>query len=148
MKSIIFAILCTIGSNASACMAKLMPDENFNKYSQIFIGEVTGIHLIDYEKKRLENLSKGGNQRWFSDITQPHDLTLVVTKNFIGKPDKLFKLRVDGCGVVIPNPRMLGIFFVDKEHDLVIPIYENEGEIYYNILLKLGKKYPKLSENS
>lgn len=120
-----------------------MPDENFNKYLQIFIGEITGVHLVDYEKKRLEDLSRDGNQKFIADSTQSHDLTLVVTKIFIGKPDRLLNLRVEGCGIVTPNPKMFGVFFIDKERNLVIPIYETQGEIYNDILIKLRKKYPK-----
>lgn len=124
---------------AHACMAKLMPDENWEKYSEIFIGEVSGVHLIGYEKDRLKSLSRGDNQRWFTDVTQTQNLNLLVTKVFVGKPKPLLDVKVGGCGVVTPRPMMFGIFFVSKETGAIIPIYETEGELYYELLVKLGK---------
>ena len=136
---IAFALALSICGNVFACMGKLMPDEDFGKYSQIFIGEVSGIHLVGYEKDRLKSLSRGNDRRWFTDITQTQNLTLIVTKVLVGKPDALMKVEVGGCGVVTPNPAMLGIFFVSKEDGHVIPIYETEGKHYYELLLKLGE---------
>ena len=118
-----------------------MPVSDLDKYDQIFIAEVTGVHLVEYEKDRLKSLSQGKNQRWFTDLTQEQHLTILVTKIFSGEPARKLEVKVGGCGVVTPSPLMYGIFFVDKQKNQIIPIYENEGEIYYELLIKLGKKF-------
>lgn len=139
MKNFIFYILFLASASANACIAKLAPDlHNLEKYSQIYIGEVTGVVLSEYESNRIKSIEKGENRKWFSDITLPHTVSAVVTKAFRGSPDIKVSYEIVGCGVVIPSPGKYGIFFVEAKSGKVIPIYENEGELYYEALVELG----------
>lgn len=63
-------------------------------------------------------------------------LTLLIPK---GNPGIKVSHEIVGCGIVTPSTTIYGVFFVDKKSGKVLPIYENEGELYYEALIELGE---------
>jgi len=135
-------LLCTlwIPFLSHACSVKLLPDsDDFDKYSSIFTGEVIGIQLTEYEKRRLEVLHGGDKyQRGFSSQTLEHEITILVHKALTGNQAKKVTIKVSGCSVQIPSMYSNGIFFQTGK-GLTIPIYNSEGQYYSELLFKVGR---------
>ena len=138
MKKLIAIILLVIATPSYACIAKTLPNLNKpDQYTQIFIGQVTGVVLTEYEKLRKESIENGSDKKWFSDLTLNHQVNTILSKSLKGKTEILTTHNITGCAVVVPSPGMYGLFFIDKS-GRVISIYENEGELYYEHLIKVS----------
>ncbi len=135
----IYTLFLILISNSSlACIQKLEPINNFDRYSDIFLGEVVAVNNIDYIKIRKKYLAKGKNIRKFSDITLPHSVTILVTHTIKGEVAvyNTKKVIISGCGVLIPKIYEEGLFFIEKRRkNKVIPVYKNESK-YTKYLIK------------
>jgi len=141
MKKLVLLILLLLPFSAIACISKLLPDaSDFGKYHAIFTGEVTGIHLIKYEKLRMEalELKQKKYYRNFSDITLEHEITIIVNKVITGDVPKVIKVKAQGCGVGLPQMKMDGVFFLTADGK-AIPVYGTEGQYYSELLVEVGR---------
>lgn len=127
MKKLMFAFVLCLSSNADACFGRLIPNQDLAKYSQIFIGQISSSHFLKVEPNQ------------FSEDTQSQNLTVVVTKVFVGNPKASLKVRVGDCLAVQPKPLTSGIFFVNKDGGQIVSIFESEGERYDEWLAKVSK---------
>ncbi|MBC3873565.1 hypothetical protein [Undibacterium flavidum] len=127
MKKLMFAFVLCLSSNADACFGRLIPNQDLAKYSQIFIGQISSSHFL---KVALGPASAD---------TQSQNLTVVVTKVFVGNPKASLKVRPGDCLVDQPKPMTSGIFFVNKEDGQIISIFESEGERYQEWVAKASK---------
>jgi len=138
MKTWIIFVLLVVATPLQACIAKTLPDLNkLEQYTQIYIAQVTGVVLTDYQKLRKESIENGKDQYWFSDITLNHQVNAILSKSIKGKTEILTVHNITGCAIGIPSTGMYGLFFVNK-FGKVIPIYENEGKLYYDYLIKVS----------
>jgi len=141
MKKFVVLLLLLLPISGNACISKLLPDvSDFGKYHAIFTGEVTGIHLIKYEKYRLEALESKQNKyyRNFSDKTLEHEITIVVNRVITGNVPKVIKVIARGCGIHLPQMKMDGVFFMSNDGN-AIPVYGIEGQYYSELLVDVGK---------
>ena len=147
MKNLILILLLFTPIQVFSCIAKTLPNlKNIDSYTAIFTGEVTGIHVTEYEKYRIEALNEGKRfDNWFSDTTLEHELTIIVNKVITGKAPQLIKIKAKGC-VHLPQMKMQDVFFI-KPNGYAIPIYAVEGQHYSEALLKLGR-YARLTRRS
>lgn len=131
-------ILILISNGSLACIQRLEPRDNLNIYSNIFIGEVVAIDNFSYTNMRKQKLVQGKDVRRFSDITLPHNVTILIT-HIIKGDVKLYntkKIVVSGCGIMVPKIYDQGLFFIEKGgNNKVIPVYKRESN-YTKYLIK------------
>jgi len=138
MKIWIIFVMLLVAPPLQACIAKTLPNLNkLEQYTQIYIAQISGVVLTDYQKLRKESIENGKDQYWFSDITLNHQVNAILSKSFKGKTEILTIHNITGCAIGIPSPGMYGLFFVNKS-GRTIPIYENEGKLDYDYLIKVS----------
>ena len=114
---------------------------NFSNYSDIFIGEVTGVHLNEYEKIILEDVKAGRYGPLPIKGSKDHTLHIVVTKTFTGNFNGKLVLKTGGCNIMLPTLKERGIFLIDKKTSKVLPIYESrKGGLYIEVVDKLQNR--------
>ena len=134
-------LLVVFSANAKSCMAPTYPDlDNLDKYSEIFIGEVTGATLDVYERNLLFQLRRKDRTIEVDDSKQGYMLRLVIEKQIKGKTENPYQTQILNCGIEIPSLRAHGIFFIEKETKQIIGIYESQGKIYYESISAVAKK--------
>ena len=134
----LFLFLALIAFPASACRKAFEPNENsLSSYSSIFIGEVTGIHLEDYEAYLL----KKPNFVYVTSSTPGFQADLVISEVLRGEDkSSTAKLRMGGCMVRVPELKQKGIFFVLKGGNTSVAILANDPKYaHWLSLLKPGK---------
>jgi len=138
MRYIIITLLLLSNSSAYACLGYSGPSVSaYNEYSKIFVAEVTGVNLFEYGKRRAESIARGGYETHFTDFTLIHKVRLVVIKVFRGAVAKTEIVTLGGCDLRIPTLKSYGLFFIHRKTGGVFPVYEVEGILYYQWLLKL-----------
>ncbi len=148
--SLIFAAILAAPS-AFACNAKLMPDtKHLERYSMIFIGEVSSVRQDNYEEQTANCYSNGFNTCQAAVITKlsspVYDIFVLTRITLAGSPQAIMSMHMQGCGIQVPQLGGYGIFFIPKDKTLpVIPIYQSESFLYSNLLLKLGNLKPASS---
>jgi len=135
-------ILMLISGSTLACIQKLEPIDNLNIYSNIFIGEVVAVDNFYYTDLRKKKLTQGKNIHKFSDITLPHNVTILVTHVIKGDFNlyNTKKIVVSGCGVVVPKIYDEGLFFIKGGGNKVIPVYKGESNYTKNLIMSLEKR--------
>ena len=125
-------------SIASACSSRSLPDPNkLSSYKAVFTGQITGIHLRDYQK---DILGYKTDSNWVSayDYTLPYTLTVVKEHRVHGSTPLIEEIIVTGCQVPEPKVRQFGLFFVPADGSDVIAIYDNERALYAKLVLELA----------
>lgn len=112
--------LLGLASSASACRLSLEPDRHpLGSYRAIFIGEVTGIRLIDYERfVTTANDSDASDDDaavldhvYVTSSTPQFEARVHVLETFRGDASEIETLTLGGCAVPIPALRSEGLFF-------------------------------------
>ncbi|MDE2346580.1 MAG: hypothetical protein KGL13_08935 [Gammaproteobacteria bacterium] len=133
------------------CNAKLMPDtKHLERYSVIFIGEVSSVRQDYYQEQAANCYSNGFNTCQTAVITKlsspVYDIFVLTRISLTGSPQAIMSMHMQGCGIQIPQLGGYGIFFIPKDKTQpVIPIYQSESFLYSNLLLKLGNLKPAAS---
>ena len=130
-----------VSSAAVACIAKLPPPsiDELDKFEYVVVGRVLTV------------------ERWeenpFIDLTIPHEVRTEVLERFVGQPGDVAEVKsLTGCGLPIPEPGDVGIFFYnagppsaveDEGNPLFLgaglntAVYEFEGGAYEKTLQML-----------
>lgn len=138
MKYLVITLLLLANSLAYACLGSSQPSVHaYNKYSKIFIAEVTGVNLHEYGKRKAASIARGESKKYFADYTLEHEVRLVVTSVIRGTVAKTVILTVEGCGIKIPALKSRGLFFIHRKTNRVIPVYETGDGEYSGWLLRL-----------
>lgn len=135
---------------AFACSVKLMPDtHHLERYSTIFIGEVSSIRQMDYEEQQSSCYANGFNPSncqvaVVTELASPvYDIFVLARITISGSPAAITPLHLQGCGIQVPQLGGYGIFFIPKDSKQpIVPIYQSESFLYSNLLLKLGNLKP------
>ena len=133
MNKAIFGIIFYIVSvPLFACTARLLPSKDFGKYESIYIAEVTGIRLTEYQKSRVEELRKKSDRSYYIGVTPEYELTVLPQKLRKGKASEIEVVHVSGCGIREPKVREVAIFFVkpDGRADVLFNIESYNYEEY------------------
>lgn len=75
-KILIFVSLFS-SMTAIACMGRILPDRDFDKYETIFIGEVTGIQLTTYQSRMVTGLRTKETYQSWTDTTPEYEVTVL-----------------------------------------------------------------------
>jgi hypothetical protein len=135
----LFLLLCLafIAFPASACRRPTPNANSLSSYSSIFIAEVVGIHLVDYESALL----KKPNLISIANNTPSFQTNLVIDEVLRGEvKSSSAKLTLGGCLVQVPELKQKGIFFVRQDGKTSVAILDNDPKYaYWLSLLKPGK---------
>ena len=123
-----------------ACPALTRPFQDLDKYENIFIGEVVGVHLTEYQHEMIKGLREDENYRFWSDSTLEHTVTVLPQRLKKGRASEVETLTISGCGVPIPSLRMKGLFFVQKDGRTHV-LYQTDYFGYEDYLEKVGTYY-------
>lgn len=118
-----------------ACGQRTLPTDDFSQYATIFEGEVTGIHLTEYEQFKLRE--KSAVARDLSDdeeLSKPMLVTsstgeyavfVAVERVISGSPAQVMRLQISGCMVGVPSLKDKGLFFVLPNERVAVAIYDD-----------------------
>jgi hypothetical protein len=107
---------------SEACVGRTQPDWNdyeYSEFSSVVIGQVVSSKFSD-QSSHFEN---GQSQ------TPEHILQIKITSKIKGEFTGVIEIKSGGCFVPLPKLGAKGLFFIYKNSNRAIPIYEGEGEI-------------------
>lgn len=114
---------------ARACSVPHAPfDSMLPSYTQLFVGDVVAVHLVEYERERLREIAEGSEQRintHRAGVTLDHSVRVLVTHSLRGSPESIVELLIGGCGVPIPQVGEPGLFFVPSEGRVAV-VYQSD----------------------
>jgi hypothetical protein len=99
-------------------------------YSAIFIGEVTGIHLRDYETHLL-----GKDERILMDGIGNVLISVVVERLLDGKTNQAIEVNV-GTKSRVPELKEKGLFLLPKGSKFALVIWSSDTERYDRFMLQ------------
>ncbi len=127
----------------------MVPDANTVQSSvRIFVGELSGIRLIEYEDRLLDRSSgcatgpdEDGLECIDSISGSPRiQLFVVPTRVIKGAANDVQELRQVGCTSSDMPLRAQGLFFVDSNGNAVI-VWRSQSENYFHWLERLGVEF-------
>jgi hypothetical protein len=130
----LIASLVGVGADAVACRGNDDPvSEDLSEYSAVFLGEVTGIHLTDYEAFRARKHPDGKlNDEEIMDHVLVNNLDfeirVLVDREFIGLSKGVEVVLLGGCSVEQPKLKERGVFFVRPRPNNSIAVLESEPD--------------------
>ena len=141
-------ILTTLASSlallalpALACH-RITPDRTLvEEYEAVFLGRVTGIHLVGYENSlagRPDAYIEGVGGINITDGSAPVMINAVPLRVHHGKPEKTVEVRLVGCTDPLPNLKERGLFFVHPESGSAVTVWESDEEPFAFWLNHLG----------
>lgn len=137
---VLFIIIFVNSANAIACMGRILPDKNFDVYETIFIGEVTGVHLTQYQERMVKGLKSDEGFTVWTDTTPEYEVTVLPQRLKKGSASEVETLKISGCGLPEPRVRQTGLFFV-KPNGHVNVIYNGESYNYEDYIDEVGAYY-------
>jgi hypothetical protein len=143
------AMLALSSTVAHACLGgKRMPNLNdLQRYSQIRLVEVTGVHLTEYEDYQLMRRgakpspkSQGGLEYIYPTSSTPDfEVQSLVNRTIKGAAALTQQFELGGCGVAPPRLHERGFVFVEPGSGYALAVWESEGEPYRQIARALEK---------
>ena len=137
---IFFIFSLSVSFSVSACIARILPDKDFDKYQTIFIGEVTGVHLQEYQDMMVKGLREKNGYSVFTDTTLEYEVTVLPQRLKKGSVTETLKLKISGCGMLEPRVRQIGLFFIKPDGDVNV-LYNGESFAYEDYLEDVGVYY-------
>ena len=137
IKVITLYLMITSFQYAYACPAKLRPSLDFDQYQNIYLAEVVGVHLHEYQEEMITGLKQDNDFYFWSDTTLEYTVTLLPQRLKKGNASEIEKLKISGCGVPIPRLKMKGLFFVFPNNEAHV-IYQTDHYVYEDYLEKVG----------
>lgn len=138
MNKIVAILLLLVGSlfsfRVSACH-RISPDrDSLGQYSAVFLGRVTGIHLDGYENHLLGkgDANLGGQLLTITDGSTPVSVTTVVSRAIRGAPTSPLRLQLVGCTKPLPVLKQRGLFFVARDGQSAVTIWESDSRAFSN----------------
>lgn len=142
LSKIFFFVSLFSSMTAAACMGKVLPDKDFDKYETIFIGEVTGVQLTTYQSRMVMGLRTKETYQSWTDTTPEYEVTVLPRRLKKGSAFEVEILKISGCGVLEPKVRQTGLFFI-KPNGQVDVLYNIESYNYEDYLEEVGLYYRK-----
>jgi hypothetical protein len=138
---VLASFLTLVASPVHACH-RITPDRMpIEEYEAVFLGRVTGIHLVGYENSlagepdaHIEGL--GGIN--FTDGSAPVTVNAVPLSVHHGNPESRVEVRLVGCTGSLPNLKDRGLFFVHAEAGSAVTVWESDKDMFVYWLERLG----------
>ena len=114
-------------SPALACHRDYPDLESLEKYSAIFLGNVTGIHLDDYENRLLGQPDGlvAGTEFTIVDGSGAVTVDVVILSSFRGKPPHSIAVRLVGCTAPLPQLKQSAVFFLLPDGTSAVTIWDS-----------------------
>jgi hypothetical protein len=123
------AVALVAARQALACSIPHVPSESMlSSYSQIFVGDVVAVHLVEYERERLREIAEGAERQVNTHrfgVTLDHSVRVLVTHSLKGTPEPITELLIGGCGVPVPQAGEPGLFFVPSDGRVAV-VYQSD----------------------
>ena len=140
-------LIATVGLLLATCSApsvachRIAPDRaHLAGYKAVFLGQVTGIHLLGYENALAGRPDGhiGGEPFNITDGSAPVEVSAVPSEVVRGNPGKSVQIRLVGCTAPLPALKERGLFFVNPEGDSAVTVWESDSEAFNFWLKRLG----------
>lgn len=133
--------LALLALPAQACH-RITPDQTpLEEYESVFLGRVTGVHLVGYESslagEQNANIDGVGGIN-VSDGSAPVVVKAVPLSVHHGEPAKPVEVRIVGCTAPLPNLKERGLFFVHPDSGSAVTVWESDEELFTHWLDRLG----------
>jgi hypothetical protein len=133
-------LLAAFSAPSVACH-RIAPDRApLDSYTAVFLGHVTGVHLLGYENA-LTGRPDGfidGEPFNLADGSEPVEISAVPSKVAQGNPAKSVRIRLVGCTAPLPALKERGLFFVNPEGGSAVTVWESDSEAFNLWLKRLG----------
>lgn len=133
--------LALLALPAQACQ-RITPDRTpLEDYGSVFLGRVTGIHLVGYESSLAREPDAYVEGVGGINVT---DGSATVVVNAVplgvhhGEPAKPVEVRLVGCSAPLPNLKERGLFFVHADSGSAVTVWESDEELFTYWLDRLG----------
>jgi hypothetical protein len=137
---LIAALLSAASEPVSACRT-IAPDLlDRSSYSAIFVGDVTAIHLVGYERSLLGEGDFEFQGESYTIIDGSNEVRVTSVPVFVsaGTSQGAVSVRLVGCTTSLPALRERGLFFISKDGESAITVWESAGRQYHEALSALG----------
>ena len=137
---LIAALLSSASEPARACRTIAPNLLDLSRYSAIFVGNVTAIHLVGYERSLLGegDFEFEGESYTITDGSSEVQVTSVPVFVSSGSSNGAVSVRLVGCTTSLPSLRERGLFFVSKDGESATTVWESAGRQYHEALGALG----------
>jgi len=138
IKLIVMFMLLQFSQFSYACLPDTKPSLNFEEYESIFIGQVVGVHLNEYQDKTIIALREGKDYASFAGASTPeYTVTVIPYRLYKGHASEVETLKISGCDVSVPTTLQRGIFFIQPDEEGFV-LYSSD---YYDYEDYLGKAF-------
>ncbi len=143
-KSSVLAVLIALSAApgvAGACRPVLPQADQLERYTSVFVGHVTGLHLEGYENKLLgtpDLLDAELGPLVITNGASPVSVNLAVTKAIRGPASGALALRLAGCTLDLPHLKDRGVFFVLPDGKFTAVVWERDASAFQGWLTRLG----------
>ena len=141
LSALLLLVLSSFASFGAAACHRISPDSKaLDRYSAVFLGVVTGIHLEGYENRLLgkPDVSFGDQNITLIDGSSPVSVTTVSTQSIRGAPNTALTLRLVGCTTSLPALRERGLFFVNSDGTSAVTVWQSSSQEFAHWLKQLG----------
>ncbi len=139
LKLIVAYILLLSCEFSFACLPDTKPSLNFEEYESIFIGQVVGIHLNEYQDKTISALREGKDHASFPGGSTPeYTVTVIPHRLFKGQAFEVETLKISGCDVTVPTTLQRGVFFIQPDKEVFV-LYSSDYYDYEDYLVKASE---------
>lgn len=138
-KLIVLYVLLLWGQFSFACSADKKPSMDFDEYESIFIGQVVGVHLNEFQDKTISALREGKDHASFAGGSTPeYTVTVIPHRLYKGNAFEVETMKVSGCAVTIPTTLQRGLFFIQPDKE-VFALYSSDYYDYEDYLVKASE---------
>ena len=139
LKLIVMFMLLQFSQFSFACLPDKKPTLNFEEYESIFIGQVVGIHLNEYQDKTISALREGKDHASFpAGSTPEYTVTVIPHRLFKGHASEVEILKIYGCDVSVPSTLQRGVFFIQPDEEVFV-LYSSDYYDYEDYLVKASE---------
>lgn len=107
---------------SEACVGRSQPNWNdyeYSRFSSVVIAQVVSSRFSE----QFTTFERGQSQ------APEHIIQILITSKIKGELTGTIEIKSSGCFVPLPKLGATGLFFIYKNSNRAIPIYESEGEI-------------------
>jgi len=134
-KLILMIIVLLTSEFSLGCLPDKKPSLNFEEYESIYLGQVVGVHLNEYQEQTLIALRKGKKYASFPSTTPEYTVTVIPHRLYKGQAYEVETLKIFGCDVSVPETLQRGIFFIQPDKEVFV-LYSNDYYYYEEYISK------------
>lgn len=137
---IVVAILSLVSTAALACHRITPHRAPVESHDAVFLGRVTGIHLVGYENSLIgePDAYVDGRGVTLTDGSAPVMVNAVPLKIHHGESGGSVELRLVGCTAPLPELKERGIFFINSGTTSAVTVWESDEEAFHYWIDRLG----------